>query len=85
MKITEEQIKQQLNNTLGELWAIQFIHFTPDDNDRRVEYYNNEQEALNDYNNLKEQLEKETVAQGYHIVIKEPVKVEYTLILTELT
>lgn len=83
MKLTEEQIKQQLNNTLGELWAIQFIHFTPYDNDRRVEYYNNKEEAIYDYNNLKEQLEKETVAPGYHIIIKEPVKVEYTLILTD--
>ena len=83
MKLTEEQIKQQLNNTLGELWAIQFIHFTPYENNRWVEYYNNKEEAIYDYNNLKEQLEKETVAQGYHIVIKEPVKVEYTLILTD--
>lgn len=82
MKLTEEQIKQQLNNTLGELWAIQFIHFTPYDNDRRVEYYNNEQEALNAYNKQKEELTKENYIPGHHLIIKEPVRVEYTLILT---
>lgn len=82
MKITEEQIKQQLNNTLGELWAIEYLHFTPYENDRWVEYYNNEQEALYDYNKQKEQEAKETYIPGYHIIVKAPVRVEYTLILT---
>ncbi len=83
MKLTEEQIKQQLNNTLGELWAIVYIHYTPYNTHRWVEYYNNKEEAIYDYNTQKERIVKETDAPGFHSCIKEPVRVEYTLILTD--
>lgn len=79
MKLTEEQIqqiKQQLHNTLGEIWVMEYWRDPLEKGDILfTEYYDNKQEAMAVYNNQNQYEDTDVVITG-------PLKFEVSLILT---
>lgn len=77
MKITTEQLNKALEDSFGEIWAVQFFHITPYTDKILNHYYNNEEEANKKYNQMKEALKDIP-----HLIVRAPIKLKYSVSLT---